>query len=162
AILCWEKVRKLAPGDDEAARQIKGLSASATISRAGYDSASHRAVGPPPGEPAGEPPPPSPEDPKRQAMSPEERLRPELAEQPPRVGSFLELADMLRRGDRLDEAEKVLARGLKAIPGEELLIEAYADTQMARLRRARAAWARKLQDQPDDALARTKLEQVEA
>ncbi len=50
--------------------------------------------------------------------------------------------------------------GLKALPNEDVLLEAHADTQISRLRRAQAAWSRKHREQPDDPAVKAKLEQV--
>lgn len=161
AILCWQKVRLLNPGDDEAIRQIKALSASETIQRAGLSTALQRGESQPASDdgetataPAGA------DELRRQVLTPEERLRKEIDAEPGRVGPYLELAELLKRAGRLDEAEKLLARGIKAIPGEDLLVEAHADVQIARLRRAQASWSRKAQEQPEDAAVRAKLEQV--
>lgn len=163
AILCWQKVRQLNPQDDEAHRKIKGLSASETIHRAGLDHAIRRdessdqfAQREEQELQAGL------DELRREAVTPEVRLRQLIEAEPQRVGPYLELADLFRRGNRLDEAEKILAQGVKAIPGEDLLLEAHADTQISRLRRAQAGWKRKVAEHPDDPSLPAKLEQVTA
>lgn len=165
AILCWQKVKQLHPSDDEANRKIKGLSASETIHRAGLDHALRRG---PAAEEDDENDGEQQElqaglnDLKRQAVTPEVRLQQVIEAEPQRVGHYLELADLLRRANRLDEAEKILAQGIRAIPGENLLLEAHADTQISRLRRAQAGWKRKAEEQPDDPSIPAKLQQVTA
>jgi tetratricopeptide (TPR) repeat protein len=161
AIACWEKVRRLAPGDEEAMRKAKDLSASETITRSGLDSALHRVSE---GRSGPERPADNPEleELKRQKLSPEEQLRKEIAEEPQRIGSYLQLSDMLRRASRLDEAEKVLAAGIAANPGDNLLLEAHADVQIARLQRAIALFQRKVQENPADVVSQDKLAQFKA
>jgi tetratricopeptide (TPR) repeat protein len=160
AITCWEKVRKLAPGDEEAMRKAKDLSANETITRSGLDSALHRVseghAGP---ERA---PAPDVEEMRRQALSPEDRLRKEIEEAPQRVGAYLQLSDLYRRGSKLDEAEKVLAAGVAANPGENMLLEAHADVQIARLQRAIAVYRRKVTEDPADVVSGDKLAQLSA
>lgn len=156
SIVCWEKLRKLSPSDDEAIRKIRGLQASATISRSGLGDAIHRAT-----TAAAEPTlPPDVEELRKQAMTPEERLRKQLEEEPQRVGLYLDLAEMLKHSNRLDEAEKVLGQGIRAVPDEELLRESYADVQISRLQRALAAWNKRLRDAPDDPEIRSKIDQI--
>ena len=144
SIACWEKLRKLSPSDDEAIRKIRGLEASATISRSGLGDAIHRANEASAGPDA--PLPPDVEELKRQAMTPEERLRKQIEEEPDRVGLVLDLAEMLKNANKLDEAEKVLSQGIKSNPAEELLREAHGNIQLARLQRAIAAWNKRLRE----------------
>jgi tetratricopeptide (TPR) repeat protein len=160
AITCWEKVRKLAPGDEEAMRKAKDLSANETITRSGLDGAIHRASEGQSGPERA--PTPDVEDLRRQALSPEDRLRKEIEDEPHRVGSYLGLADLLRRANKLDEAEKALAAGVAANPGENLLLEAYADVQIARLQRAIAVLQKRVQDNPADVVSADKLAQFRA
>jgi tetratricopeptide (TPR) repeat protein len=160
AIACWEKVRRMAPGDEEAMRKTKDLAANATITRSGLDSAVHKA---PEGTSGPEPAGPSNRDELRKpAMSPEERLRRQIDEDPTRIGPYLELADLLKRQNKLDEAERVLAAGKKVTDNDPILVEAHADLQMARLQRAVAVYTRKIRENSADAEARAKLEQVQA
>lgn len=159
AIACWEKVRKLAPGDEEALRKSKDLSASETITRSGLDSAIHRVAE---GQAGGDPEAPDLEELRRQKLSPEERLRKEIVEEPHRVGSYLQLSEILRRASRLDEAEKVLAAGITANPSDNLLLEAHADVQMGRLRRAITVYQKKVKDDPSDVVSQDKLSQFTA
>ena len=160
AIIWWERVRRMVPGDEEAMRKSKDLAANATISRSGLDSADHR-IHQPAGAEEAAPSEAELDELKRTAMTPEERLRKQIEEEPTRIGPYLELAEMLRRSNKLDEAQKILAAGLKANPGESLLEEAHADIQIARLQRAQGLWTKKVRDNPHDAEARAKLDQIE-
>lgn len=158
AIACWEKVRKLVPSDEEAGRKIRGLEASATITRSGLDQAIKRSAQPEAIDEVAA----DGEELKQQALTPEERLRKQIEAEPWRVGPYLELAELLRRAHKLDEAEQVLARGVKRNPDEDLLVEAHADTQIARLQRAQAAWTRKVQEAPHDEARQAKLDRITA
>lgn len=158
SIACWEKLRKLSPSDDEAIRKIRGLEASATISRSGLGDAIQRADH---NSQAPEAPlPPDIEEMKRQALSPEDRLRKDIEADPRRVGLYLDLADLLKKANKLDEAEKVLAQGIRENPEDEVLREAHGNMQIARLQRAIAAWRKKLREQPDDPAIRQKVAQL--
>jgi tetratricopeptide (TPR) repeat protein len=86
AIACWERVRKLAPTDENANRQINALSASASITRAGLGEAIERhkeAAGRAGPEPAAEP---DAEALRRKQMTPEQRFEQEIREHPEGVG----------------------------------------------------------------------------
>lgn len=160
AIILWERVRRMAPTDDEAMRKTKDLAANETITRSGLDSSDHRIHKGAAAQPEG-PSETELADLKRNAMSPEDRLRKEIEEEPRRVGSYLELAETLRRHNKLDEAQKILAQGLKANPDDSLLEDAHGDVQIARLQRAHASWGKKARESPTDPEARAKLDQIE-
>jgi tetratricopeptide (TPR) repeat protein len=146
AIKCWERVRQLDPYHETAKRMINALSASATIVRSGLqESVDKRAS--------------QPLDPlaaqldelklKQPPETAEQRLQREIRDDPQRVGTYLELADLYREQGKLDDAERVLAAGRKALPGDELLRTQHADIQMQRLRRAIAHLSRKAELDPD-------------
>lgn len=159
AILCWEKVRKLNPHDEHAKRQINALSASATIARSRIEesiqkSDEFQALAEAAGKSLDE------LKQKQAAETPEQRLRREIVEDPERVGPYLQLADLLRMQHRLDEAERILSEGRKALPGDELLRSTYADIQMGRLRRAISHWSKKANLDPDEPSHHQKLESI--
>lgn len=159
AIQCWERVKKLDPNDDSAHRQINALSASATIARSGLDEAlSKRAAGSQGLDTFA----PEVEDPAHAALSPEERLLKDIRETPQRVGAYLHLADYYREKNRLEEAERILARGLKAIPGDVTLQHTHAEVQIARLKSAQEAWSKKCLKHPEDVSAKANLDKVQA
>lgn len=161
AIQCWEKVRKLAPSDENASRQINALSANATIARSGMGQAAFRG-------PAGKSGPelesfsPDVEEMAQLAMAPEQRFLGQIEAHPERVGPYLELSDHYRMQGRLDEAEKVLSKGLKAIPDDSVLEMARAEVQISRLHKAIEAWGARAAKNPDDLDARGKHEKLRA
>ena len=158
AIHMWERVRKISPNDDQARRQINALSATATINRSGLHDAINRPAqgGSGPEAPA----PPDPEELKLQALSPMDRLARQIEAEPSRIGNYLDLAELYKRQQKLDEAEKILSRGLKAAPGDESLVQAHAEVQILRLRRAADAWSKRAKEHPDDPDAPAKLKQL--
>ena len=158
AISCWERVQKVDPKDVNARRRANDLSAKATIQRSGLGDALSKSEG----SAAHENLPPDVEELKRNAMTPEQRYLKEIVENPEHVGSYLSLADYYKLEGRLDEAEQILSKGLKAVPEDQVLKSTYADVQMQRLRRAEESWAKKLKKNPADAEAKSKLDQISA
>lgn len=163
AIDAWERVKKINPDDEDAHRQMNALSASATIQRSGLGDALHKrsmpaasadaAIG---GDKAA-----ALDELKRPQLSPEERWKKEIHDDPTHVGPYLQFADHLKAHGQLDDAEKVLSRGLKAVPEDPALQLAHADVQTGRLNRALASWSRKSKEAPDDQNARQKVEQIQ-
>jgi tetratricopeptide (TPR) repeat protein len=159
AIQSWEKVKSLDPNDEMAMRKINALSANATIQRAGLNEAVDKrmeakqtSTGPDPAEL---------EEMKRQQLSPEERFQKEIQENPQRIGPYLELADHYKRRNQLDEAEKALARGLKANPDDETLQQSHAEVQISRLQQAIEAWTKRSRERPGDEKAKSNREQLQ-
>jgi tetratricopeptide (TPR) repeat protein len=157
AIFCWERVKKLNPNDEDAHRQINALSASATIKRSGLGEALGKRA-------ASAAIPDSLADElewlKQEQVPPEVRLQREIQEEPERVGPYLELVDILRKRNQLDDAEKLLSNGLKSVPRDPSLQLAYAEVQIARLQRAITAWTQHCRERPADAAAKAKLEHL--
>ncbi|RUL89246.1 tetratricopeptide repeat protein [Tautonia sociabilis] len=160
AILCWERIKKISPGDEEATHQIHALSASGLIHGSGLHEQIQRAE--PPGR-AGPEPSEEPESVRqRQALTPEQRFANEVKNDPARPGPYLELAEHYRQQDRLDEARDILARGLQALPDHPTLRDSYAEVQIARLRKAIDGLKAHLRDHPDDLESKTRLEKLSA
>jgi tetratricopeptide (TPR) repeat protein len=157
AIQCWEKVKKINPNDEDARHEINALSASATIQRSGLGEAIHKHEAE---AAASEPEMPEPRELKGEKLTPEARLQREIQEHPDRVGPYLDMAEILRKRSRLDEAQKLLAAGLKVVPKDPNLLEAYAEVQMARLQKAIASWTQRCRERPGDAAAKAKLDQL--
>lgn len=157
AIHCWEKAFRINPNNEDAKRKVRSLSASATISRSGLGAAIDRSRE---ASPAAEALAAEAEELKRSVQTPEQRLEKEIEEDPGRVGLYLQLADLYKAHNRLDDAEKVLSRGRKAAPEDEVLKTAHGDVQLSRLRRAIGVWDKKARDNPDDAEAKAKLAQI--
>jgi tetratricopeptide (TPR) repeat protein len=98
---------------------------------------------------------------KQPQVSPEERWQKEIQDNPTHVGPYLQFADHLRHRGQLDEAEKLLARGIKALPDDPALQMSYAEVQVARLQRAIGSWTKRCKERPGDADAKAKLEQIQ-
>ena len=160
AISCWERANKINPGNEEARRKVRSLAASATISRSGLAGSIQRSSAAPAEPTAAEKAMAEAEELKRVSQTPEERLLKEIEAEPTHVGLYLQLADLYKTGNRLDDAEKALARGRKAAPEDEVLKSVHADVQMSRLRRAIDHWTKKSRENPDDVDAPIKLEQI--
>ncbi|MGC8644032.1 MAG: tetratricopeptide repeat protein [Isosphaeraceae bacterium] len=156
AIACWEQVKKLDPNDENANRQINSLSASATIKRAGLDEAIHKRLAPAETEDLES----KLERLKQEQLTPEERWLKEIQENPEQVWPYLNLAEHHRNRSQLDEAEKILAQGIKTNPKEPMLLQAYADVQMNRMKRAIEKYTQRIQERPDDAASRAKRDQI--
>jgi tetratricopeptide (TPR) repeat protein len=158
AIACWERVMKVDPKDLDARRHANDLSAKATIHRSGLNDAIHKAE-----TKAAEASSPSELDELRKtALTPEQRHLKDIAENPEHVGAYLTLADLYRSEGRLDDAEQVLSKGLKASPEDSYLKSSHADVQILRLQRAIESWSRKLKKDPNDPEAKGKFEQYTA
>ena len=159
AISCWEQVKKLDPNDENANRQINSLSASATIKRAGLDEALGSRGKPDAPESASDLK-EKLERMKFEQLAPEDRWLREIHDNPKEVWPYLHLAEHHRNHSQLDAAEKLLAQGLKANPKEPMLLQAHADVQMSRMKRAIESWSQKVKEQPEDSAAKAKLDQL--
>jgi tetratricopeptide (TPR) repeat protein len=123
---CWNNVLRLKPGDVEATKAIGDLAIEKTINRGGYDDAEsakdvkqRTADEPRPGE---------------KVLTPEEKLEKQIAKNPADTASYVELADLHIRADRLADAEAILGKALEASGGEQNIRERYEDTQLRRAR----------------------------
>jgi tetratricopeptide (TPR) repeat protein len=159
AIAAWERVKKLKPNDEDAHRQINALSASATIMRSGLnESLGKRGAAPPGAEIASSA---ELEELKQPQISPEDRWTKEIDENPTHIGPYLQYAEYLKGRGKLDEAEKLLSRGMKAVPDDALLRQTHAEIQISRLKRALNSWTKKLKARPDDPDAKAKVEEIQ-
>ncbi len=159
AIACWERVLKVDPNDQNARRKANDLSAKATIHRSGLNEAIQKAEK---GNSSAEAMAAELEEMKRAALTPEQRYLKEIADNPKHVSAYLSLSEQYRSEGKLDEAEQVLAKGLKVMPEDGNLKQAHADVQVLRLQRAIEAFTRKVKKDPSDADAKTKLELLTA
>ena len=130
AIVCWTRVLKANPRDEEAARAIPNLTVEKTIHRGGYEDA----------ESSTEVMADKDAQADRQGTSgakltPEQILEKAIAKEPSKVSNYSELADLHLRHDRLDQAIKLLTKALEVSGGEITIRERLEDVQ---LRQARA------------------------
>jgi tetratricopeptide (TPR) repeat protein len=156
AIGAWERVKKLAPNDEGAGRKINALAASATIQRAGLGESLAKNDPAAVEKKAAEE---RLEELKAPQFTPEERWMKEIKENPTHIGPYLQFAEHLKAKNKLDDAEKVLARGLKAVPDDVALQFTYAEIQIARLNRAIKEFEKRSAEKPDDDSVKAKLDQ---
>ena len=157
AINCWERVKKINEYDEDASRQINALSAKATIKRSGLSEAISKQ---PDGGSGPEKHMPDLEELKQEKLPPEVRLKREIQEHPDRITSWLALADIFRSRSQLEEAQKLLSKGLEVNPKDPNLTEVLAEIQMARLDRAITQYTKQSHERPHDAEIKKKLSQL--
>jgi len=160
AIAAWERVKKIHPEDEDASKQMNSLSASATIQRSGLGDSLQKREAAARAEEESKTVSEGLDELKQPQVSPEDRWTKEIAENATNVGPYLQYAEHLRFRGQLDEAEKLLAKGLKAVPDDPSLKLIYAEVQIARIQRAIASWTRKCKERPDDIESKAKLDQL--
>jgi tetratricopeptide (TPR) repeat protein len=159
AIACWENVKKFSPNDPDANRKINALSAASTIKRAKLDDALDVRAQAKPVEET-ESMQAKLDKLKLEQLSPEQRLVKEIVSDPKATHAYVQLADLYRQRSELDKAEKVLAKGLKANPDDQGLLQIYEDTQIGRLRRAIEVQKHRVQERPEETAAQVKLDEL--
>jgi tetratricopeptide (TPR) repeat protein len=161
AIWCWEKLRALVPSDEEARKKVNDLTAKAAIKKSGLQESIDKHSKKPVGSSGPEKDlPPDAEEMRGDRITPEQRYLKEIEETPERIGPYLALAENYKLEGRLDEAEQVLAKGVKALPDDNYLQGAYAEIQISRIKRAVEVWTRKVAKEPHDPEPLEKLEQL--
>ena len=161
AIAALERVMKINPNDQDVRKKINALAASSTIQRSGLgDSLQKREAAAKAEESRAKEASAGLDELKQPQLTPEERWIKDIQENATNVGPYLQYAEQLRSRGQLDEAEKLLSKGLKAVPEDPSLKILYAEVQVARIQRAQASWTRKCKDRPDDIEAKAKLDQL--
>ncbi len=126
ATVCWQRVLKAKPEDEEAQRAVAQIMAERTIVRGGYANAeSSLDVKAAPSSAAGV---------QRDELSPEEQLQRQIKKNPRDKAAYNELADLYMRADNLAPAEKVLAKAREEFPDDLDILEKLEDIQMRNLR----------------------------
>lgn len=148
AIECWRRVSRIKGLGEEAERAIAQLSVDKTIA------AGHGLVGRGAGKPAAGPATGAPADPIA-------ALRQRIQQQPADIDAYLELADLLERDTKTDEAEKVLAKALAA-SGNELKVREHVEDRQLRWGRAKVMIAEKRAHEQDTPENRATLERLRA
>ena len=95
------------------------------------------------------------------ARTPEEVLAADIERSPNSVGPYLRAAEHYKTKGDLEEAEKILAKGLKAMPGEALLMKDHAEIQMIRIRKLTQEWRKRHKANPSDLAAKANLDKLE-
>ena len=129
AIACWHRVQQARPNDEEAERQIASLAVEKTIAKGGYEDpnrTSESLRGQQQQQRRGA---------AREEISPEKRLKKEIARHPDDVEKYIELGELYIRGEEFDKAEEIFARGFEASDGDEDIREKWEDAQMRKLRK---------------------------
>lgn len=126
ATLCWQRVLKAKPDDEEAQRAVGQIMAERTIHEGHYENAeSSRDVKKGPSSTSGV---------QRDELSPEEQLRRQITKNPRDKAAYNELAALYMRADNLAPAEEVLTKAREAFPDDLDILEKLEDIQMRHLR----------------------------
>lgn len=140
AIACWHRVTQAIPHDEEALKAVSRLSVEKTIHEGGYDPSLLRGEGDGDGSKtsvASYSRHASEEEVQDDSLSPEERFRAKIEQDPSDADNYLQLADVLNHAECHDEAEKVLEQGKSAAGSADLRF----------VERLEAAQMRKVQEQ---------------
>jgi tetratricopeptide (TPR) repeat protein len=163
AINAWEAVRKLVPDDEDASRKINALSASSTMQKGKYTEAIDRSVQTREREAveaAREAELAKVEELRQKQLTPEQKWMQSIKEDPTVVPPYLHLADSFKRRGQLEEADKIISRGLKAVGDDSALMAAYSEIRIARIDEAIERIAAKHRERPHDPEFKQKLEQA--
>jgi len=127
AIVCWARVEKARPGDDEAQRAISDLQVRKTETQlARRNEKTAQAVAQEAAEEAaGEP---------VIKLTRQQALQHAITENPADLNAYIELAELHARDDRYNEAERILRGALDASGGDLKFQEAYEDMGLRRVR----------------------------
>jgi tetratricopeptide (TPR) repeat protein len=127
AIVCWARVEKARPGDDEAQRAISELQVRKTETQlARRNEKTAQAVAQEEAEEAaGEP---------AIKLTRQQQLQQAISENPADINSYVELAELHARDDRYNEAERILRGALEASGGDLKIQEAVEDMGLRRVR----------------------------
>lgn len=150
AIGCLDRVRHLDPTDQDVGSRINALSAKSMMARAEMEASAAKASAAKSGASNIAKPQPGDEIrvggggtssdaaiPKSQtALSPEEQLKQRLQQDPQDIHAALELADIYKKANRWDEADRLLSASAKQSPNDHYLRQIHADTRIERLARA--------------------------
>lgn len=146
AIACWVRISDIKSVADEAQREISRLQVDKTIG-AGRGTGG-RAVGPKRPEAGG-----------AEAADPVAHLKKAISENPTQVEPRLELADLLEKEQKLEEAEKVLADAL-AVSGQDIKVQEHIEDRQMRWAKQRVHLAEKRLSEDASEANRKTLEQL--
>jgi tetratricopeptide (TPR) repeat protein len=123
AILCWRRVLKGKPNDDEATKGVNGCTVKQTMKAAKYEEAKSSidvavAKG----------------DDERSGPTEEQKLERAIKKDPSDVSLYIQLADLHARHEHYDEAEEVLQRAFQASGGDLNIREKLEDAHLRRIR----------------------------
>jgi tetratricopeptide (TPR) repeat protein len=155
AMALWAQIRKVKPADEEAAQKLKDLAVHDTIQRGRYEGALEGGPtpahpGPQDEEPVQEAPPEHHEVPQSRVAREAAPLHKRIENDPTHVDTYLQLAKLYRRAHELDNARRVLEKGLGPTGNSfELRLE-VTDLEIEPFRKNLAITEKKLQETPND------------
>lgn len=170
AIAAWNLVAKADPRDDEAARKVKDLSATATIQRGGYSERTGKLTGDgsetersTPLEPTSTPAARGPGSTGEMRLSAQEQqrqkemenLRAKINADPTRPHAYLQLAQLHQGLNQFEQARTVLDQGLSATGRDFDLQLASMELDITILRQNLRANEARLRSQPENGELRT-------
>jgi tetratricopeptide (TPR) repeat protein len=127
AIVCWARVEKSRPGDEEALRAISDLQVRKTeaqlvrrterVAEAAALEAAAESAGP-----------------AAIKLTRQQELQQAITENPANLDAYIQLAELHARDDRYNEAERILRGALEASGGDLRVREAYEDMGLRRAR----------------------------
>ncbi|MCE2725822.1 MAG: hypothetical protein LW698_03460 [Planctomycetaceae bacterium] len=150
AIECWRRVSRIKGLGEEAERAIAQLSVDKTIA-AGQGMIGRGGGKPATGAAAG----------AAAASDPIAVLRQRIQQQPADIDAYLELADLLERDAKIDDAEKTLAKALAA-SGNDLKVREHVEDRQLRWGRSKVMIAEKRVQEQDTPENRATLERLRA
>ena len=144
AIECWRRVKEIDPSDEDAEPMIAKLAVEKTIKHGNYDAAESTtdvmADQQAQAERRGE----------VQKVTPEQKFRKLIEEDPSELGHYLELADILKREDSFKEAEQVMQKALEVSGGDRKIREQLEDLAIARMRQQIRVAERRAKEEKTD------------
>lgn len=144
ARVIWERIAKLKPGDQDAARKAKELGASETMKRMSDNKDVIQAA------------------PKENpAIAEEQRLRSQLQEQPAWTPFYIELANLLKKATRLEEADATLKRGIVHCSGDKRLLLELAHLEKMNLARRIEEIKQVVKEDPQWPFAKPAIDSIE-
>ncbi len=137
AILCWRRVLKGKPNDEEATKAANACTVKKTMKDAHYEEAkSSMDVAVDKGA----------QD-ERTGPTEEQKLERALKKDPADISLYIQLADLHARHERYDEAEAVLQRAFQASGGDLNIREKLEDAQLRKLREKVAQAAERIKQE---------------
>jgi tetratricopeptide (TPR) repeat protein len=125
AIVCWSRVQKARPQDEEPLKSISDLQVRKTelqlVRRTEQEAAAKVAAAETDDDDATKP-------------TRQQKLQQTIADNPADLDSYIELAELHARHDRYNEAERILRGAMEASGGELKVREAYEDMALRRAR----------------------------
>jgi tetratricopeptide (TPR) repeat protein len=144
ATICWERVKKYHPNNEEAQSAIADIHANKMKAVHGTKEGIR----------------PGKKDAEGPAGTREDELKERIDADPADVGAASELAELYARGERYADAEKVLAKSLEATGGDIKVRENLEDMRLRRVRHTTMLADKKVEQDPTDENKKEALRQL--